>query len=26
VYEKWKATIGADLVNQAEKDIAARRK
>jgi TRAP-type C4-dicarboxylate transport system substrate-binding protein len=26
VYDKWKATIGADLVNQAEKDIAARRK
>ncbi|WP_332825067.1 DctP family TRAP transporter solute-binding subunit [Ramlibacter sp.] len=26
VYEKWKATIGADLVNQAEKDIAARKK
>ncbi len=26
VYEKWKNTIGADLVNQAEKDIAARRK
>jgi tripartite ATP-independent transporter DctP family solute receptor len=26
VYDKWKATIGADLVNQAEKDIAARKK
>lgn len=26
VYEKWKGTIGADLVNQAEKDIAARKK
>jgi tripartite ATP-independent transporter DctP family solute receptor len=26
VYEKWKTTIGADLVNQAEKDIAARKK
>ena len=25
VYEKWKGTIGADLVNQAEKDIAARK-
>ena len=26
VYAKWKNTIGADLVNQAEKDIAARKK
>jgi tripartite ATP-independent transporter DctP family solute receptor len=26
VYEKWKATIGADLVNSAEKAIAARKK
>jgi tripartite ATP-independent transporter DctP family solute receptor len=26
VYDKWKATIGADLVNAAEKSVAARRK
>jgi tripartite ATP-independent transporter DctP family solute receptor len=26
VYEKWKKTVGADLVNQAEKSIAARKK
>ena len=26
VYEKWKKTVGADLVTQAEKSIAARKK
>ncbi|MCZ2497416.1 DctP family TRAP transporter solute-binding subunit [Xylophilus sp. Kf1] len=26
VYEKWKATVGTDLVSRAEKDIAARRR
>ena len=26
VYEKWKATVGSDLVSRAEKDIAARKK